>query len=246
MRTYCNDGNFRLFCSLQRVICDRISNWQGIDRDGKTITTTIFRARLNWGKSQSYERYIDAEHLHATGAGVIYYTVKDDNQLIRPVDFAKDFVNANGQGQYFFYEKTANITTSDGFSFGTSRLRCGYIEDQYLVLSANRTNAGLAFLEMNFDIDIKAMNFDISLWAGLEGLGAGDHVRLYYKDQSGVWREHITFDHYRFSTLRDNPDNYYTSFPTPTRGIKFEVYESNPSGDRNKGRVVIGDINLFY
>ena len=60
-------------------------DWQGIDRDGKTITKTIFRARLNWGKSQSYECYMDAEHLHTTFSGIIYYTLKDDNQLIRPV-----------------------------------------------------------------------------------------------------------------------------------------------------------------
>lgn len=221
-------------------------DWQGIDRDGKVINNVIFNVRVNWGWGQSYNCYMDSTLLDGGMTGVIYYTIGDNNQLIRPVDFANDFVNDSGQGQYFFYEKTADITTSDGFSFGTSRLRCGYIENQYLVLSANRSNAGLAFLEMNFDIGIKAMNFDISLWSSREGLLTGDYIKLYYKDVNNVWQEHMTFSQYSLSTLKDHPDNFYTSFPMTTTGIKFEVYKTNPSGDRNKGRVVIGDMNLFY
>jgi hypothetical protein len=31
-----------------------------------------------------------------------------------------------------------------------------------------------------------------------------------------------------------------------TSTIKFEVIDKNPSGDRNKGRVVIGNMNIFY
>lgn len=138
-------------------------NWMGIDRDGKAINNVVFNVRVNWGWGQSSPRYMDATMLSAAFSGVIYYEVKDNNQLIRPIDFSTDFVNENGQGQYFFYEKTADITTLDGFTFGTSRLRCGYIENQYLVLSANRSGAGLATLEMNFNINVKAMNFDISL-----------------------------------------------------------------------------------
>ena len=85
---------------------------------------------------------MDSDLLSVLTSGVIYYEVKDNNQLIRPNDFSKEFVNGNGQGQYYFYDKTADIITSDGFNFGTKRLRCGYIEDKYLVLSANRKDAG--------------------------------------------------------------------------------------------------------
>lgn len=220
--------------------------WQGIDKDGNAISNVVFKARLNWGYGQSYVAYMDSELLKTLFSGVIYYTVKDNNQLIRPIDFADDFVNGNGQGQYFFYEKKTDITTSDGFTFGTSRLRCGYIENEFLVLSANRANAGLAYLAMEFNINVKAINFDISLWSGIEGLGSGDYVKLYYMDENGNWQEHMTFDIYRMSTMKDYPDNLYVEFQEATSGIKFEVYESTPSGDRNSGRVVIGDMNLFY
>ena len=43
--------------------------------------------------------------------------------------------------QYFFYSKTASHEI-DGLSFTTKRLRCGYIEQEYINLSAQRQNAG--------------------------------------------------------------------------------------------------------
>ena len=220
--------------------------FKGVDRFGKPITQTIFNARPNFGFGQTSDAFADADVLDFALSGVIIYDVKDSNQLIRAIDFSRDFVNDNGQGQYFFYNKTANITTSDGFTFGTSRLRCGYIENQYLVLSANRSGAGHAFLEMNFDINIKAMNFDISLWGDFEGLGYQDSIKLYYKDENNEWQEHMSFLPPSMSTFKDYPDNYYTVFPALTNGIKFEVIEMNPSGSRNKGRVILGDMNLFY
>lgn len=221
--------------------------WQGIDRDGKIITNTIFNTRLNWGWGQTYDCHMDADILSSLFSGVIYYTVADKNQLIRPIDFSKDFVNSNGQGQYFFEDKTVNITTSDGFTFGTTRLRCGYIENQYLVLSANRSGAGKASLEMNFDINVKAINFDLSLWGSLEGLNGGnDYIKLFYLDSNNEWQEHMQFSALDLSTLKEYLDNFYTQFPLATNGVKFEVLKENPAGDRNKGRVVIGDLNLFY
>lgn len=221
--------------------------WQGKDRDGKTITNTLFNTRLNWGWGQSYDCHMDADMLSALFSGIIYYKVTDSNQLIRPIDFSTKFVNENGQGQYFFYDKTEDITTSNGFTFGTSRLRCGYIENQYLVLSANRSGAGRASLEMNFDINVKAINFDLSLWSGLESLtGQNDYVKLFYLDSENQWQEQMQFSVNNLSTLKQYPDNFYTQFPIATNGIKFEVFKENPTGDRNKGRVVIGNMNLFY
>ncbi len=222
-------------------------NWQGLDKNGNVVNNVIFKARLNWGMGQTYEAYMDSTLLSTLFSGIIYYEVRDDNQVIRPVDFANDFINESTmQGQYFFYEKEDEITTSNGFTFNTKRLRCSYIENQYLVLSANRANAGLAYLEMEFDVAIKAMNLDISLWSGNEGLGANDYIKLYYKDENGIWQEQMDFDVFTISTMREFQDNLYIEFDSPAYEIKFEVYESTPSGDRNKGRVVIGDMNLFY
>ncbi len=224
--------------------------FEGTDSNGNVLTQTIFQTRVNWGWDISYGSFFYDCHMDADllgkelTSGVIYYTVKDNNQLIRPSDFSKAFVNKDGKGQYFFYDKSADITLANGFHFGTSRLRCGYIDNKYLVLSADRANAGLAYLEMNFDVDIKAMNLDISLWGNLEGVLTS--IQLFYVDKKGVLHEYIDFDPFEMSRLREYPDNYYISFPEPVSEIRIEVYQAKPSGDRNKGRVVIGDMNLFY
>ncbi|MDE5714837.1 MAG: InlB B-repeat-containing protein [Anaeroplasmataceae bacterium] len=137
---------------------------KGIDQFDQNITQVIFSARINLGYSSERVIWMDADVLSHVLSGVITYEVKNANHLIKPEDFARDFVNNNGQGQYFFYEKQAEITTSKGVIFQTNRLRCGYIEDKYLVLSAYRENAGAAFLEMNFDFSITALTFELGLW----------------------------------------------------------------------------------
>lgn len=232
-------------------------DWHGYDRFGNAITNVVFLARYNWGWGQNYIAYMDSTMLIGGFTGVIYYTLKgSNNQLIRASDFASEFVNANGQGQYFFYEKSANITTADGFTFGTSRLRCSYIEveivsdvkGKYLVLSANRLNAGRAYLKMNFTVGIKSMNFDIGRWSTYEGLieSAGDYVKLFYLDSNGSWIEAMNFTIDDLPTNKDILSNMYIEFAQPTNGIKFEVYKASPSGDRNKGRIVLDNMNLFY
>lgn len=220
--------------------------WTGLDADGSRLANMVFKVRLNWGKEQSYDCYMDADLLKEPCTGVIYYTVAGAHHLIRPSDFAKDFVNSNGQGQYFFYEKTASITTAEGLKIGTSRLRCSYIENEYLVLSAYRADAGLAYLEMDFDIGVKAINFDVSLWSGIERLGDDAYAKLYYKDADGNWLEAMELNLLTLSTSKAYPDNFYLTFPENTNGIRFEVYDANPSGDRNRGRVVLGDMIVFF
>ena len=218
--------------------------WTGIDRNGNTLTKTIFNVRLNFGYDESDSFHMDADLLDAKLSGAICYDVIYDNQLIRPSDFANDFVNANGQGQYYFYEKKADITTANGFKFGTARLRCGYIENEYLVLSATREGAGKAYLEMNFNVEIKAINFDICLWSSREGYL--HYIKLYYRDETGVWQECYNIDPVSTIKLKQYPDNHYVSFPTGTTGIKFEVSAGTATSETNKGRVVLGDMNLFY
>lgn len=220
---------------------------QGIDIFNKKVTQVIFSACINKDYEEPSEIWIDADVLDHFLSGIIVYTVKNENQLIKPLDFADDFVNNQGQGQYFFYEKQADITTSKGMSFQTNRLRCGYIENQYIVLSAYRENAGTAFLEMNCDFNITAMTFELGLWGGLERLGLGNsYVKLQYKDASGNWVDQINFSIDKLSTLKDHPYTYYTSFTEQVSLIRFIVSTTIPSGDWNRGRVVLGDINLFY
>lgn len=99
---------------------------------------------------------------------------------------------------------------------------------------------------MSFNFRVKAINLDISLWSSNERLGNGDYIKLFYMDDDQNWQEAKTFNIDKISKLKDTPDNVYIEFPKSSFRIKLEVSESTPLGDRNKGRVVIGDMNLFY
>ncbi|MDE5714836.1 MAG: hypothetical protein K2I42_01765 [Anaeroplasmataceae bacterium] len=82
---------------------------------------------------------------------------------------------------------------------------------------------------------------------GLERLGLGNsYVKLQYMGPLGNWIDQINFSIDKLSTLKDHPYTYYTSFSEKVYSIRFIVSTSIPSGDWNKGRVVLGDINLFY
>ena len=56
----------------------------------------------------------------------------------------------------FFYEKTKPVTLASE-EFNTTRLRCGYIEEEYIVLSPRRKDAGNAYLIYSFNNNITQM-----------------------------------------------------------------------------------------
>jgi hypothetical protein len=223
--------------------------WNGIDRDGNKISDLLLVFRLNWGWDDNIKRYASADFLKtAIFTGVIGYMAKHNSEVIRPIDFSKDFINDRGQGQYFYYEKEADIILDSGFEFSTTRLRCGYIENEYLVLSSKREDAGTAYLEFDFNVPIYAINFDISLWSGLEGLtDYNSSIRLETRiSKNSDWNLEHNFIVSDLATNKDLEENMYLKFSTPTQNFRFIVECDHPSGDRNKGRVVLGDITLFY
>lgn len=225
-------------------------DWMILDRDGKYIKNTVFMMRMNWGWSTEEDKisYIDADILKNNYSGIIYYEIQgyDNVKKIEAKDFASTFINLEtGQGQYFFTPISAMIVTSSGYSFNTNRLRCSYIENQYLVLSAHRANAGMAYLEMYLEQNIRAINFDMSLWGGNELLNFGGFVGIDYYDGE-KWISHIEFDIEEMSTLRDYPKNYLVFFPRNVNAFRYRVTKNKPSGDRNKGRVVIDNIEVYY
>lgn len=152
----------------------------------------------------------------------------------------KQFVNEYNQGQYFNYEKIENILLESGYSFLTKRLRCSYIENQYLVLSAKRENAGQAYLELDFNSYINSVKFDIGLWSSSEGISSSNaKVLLQYQSGSGDW---ITITDFMNDgmNLKTNMKTYNIDLSQyETLSIRFVVISSNPSGSSNKGRVVL-------
>ena len=137
--------------------------YSGYDEDDNYYFETLLKIRPNFNITDTC--YADSVLLSSFFTGVIYYDIVYDEKTLVPTDFFQ-FVNTNGDGQYFNYEVEQSIAIDDEFAFDTKRLRCSYIEDTYLVLSAIKKNGVAientmqeAYLEMDFsDYDITILS----------------------------------------------------------------------------------------
>lgn len=136
-------------------------------------------------------------------------------------------------------ERKTTVVTSNGLTITTDRLRCGYIENSYVVLSPRRENAGRAYFEMNFDKAVYSFMYRACLWSSKENIDGVAVIQV--KDRYGNW-----------TTLKDIPlsqlktkSNGLTQFVEQTSsgiyGLRFEI-TSTATGTTNKGRFCIDDI----
>lgn len=155
------------------------------------------------------------------------------------------FVNRNNQSQYLNEEESKSVVVNNNLTIDTKRLRCSYIENQYLVLSAKKANAGTAYLEMNFDSYLNYIDFEIGLWSTKEGINANNSKILFqYQNGNGDW---ITIDDMMKADIstKENMNSYqYNLNGYYTKSIRFIVTVDNPTGSANKGRVVIGNLKV--
>lgn len=232
-------------------------DWRIQDRDGNYFNNTIFLYRQNWNWKEDNPyygvTYLDSDLLKDNFTGIIYYEILkyDEEKTIISSDFSKEFINKDtGQGQYFFYEDEVMITTAENYSFNTKRLRCSYIENQYLVLSANRKGAGIAYLELQLNEKIKKITFDMCLWSAFEGLKTGGTIRIDIpvdlNNEECGWNTLVTYDANLLKTTKSSPKNYIVLFPKEVSKFRFYVIKDIPDTDRNHGRVVLDNIHLFF
>ena len=226
--------------------------WVGTNADGQITSHLMFKLRFNWGID---DVYMDSELLRAVNGGFIYFEETHEKALINPSDY-------NFNGQYYFTNYGKYVTSSVGYkTFYTNRLRTGYVnhydstntyvDAQYLVLSAKRANAGVAYLEYTFNTPIDWIYFDVRWWSSSEGISQfNGEALLQYKDSSGNWvtaidlQRDISYPY--LSTLEDYPSKLHYRFDQPIYEFRFYVQSNNPTGDRNKGRLVIGELNVFF
>ncbi|MBS5853208.1 MAG: hypothetical protein ACLUG4_08410 [Bacilli bacterium] len=159
--------------------------------------------------------------------------------VLTPADYAFE-------QQYFFYEKSSSITKNT-YTLQTTRLRCGYIEEEYIVLSPRRENAGVAYLAFSFNDNISQINVDMTMWSNSEYLYASDGsvALLQVKDNNNNWITLLDLlNDITLPTDRNNPNNYIITFPQNIKEFRFYV-ASAQVGNRNKGRVCIGNIEIF-
>ncbi len=146
------------------------------------------------------------------------------------------------EGRYWFENEGIKTSTLalDGLTINTSRLRCGYIEDSYVILSPRRENAGKAYFEMNFDNPVYAFMYSVCLWSKTENLDGTAIIEV--KDADGNWTQ-------RVDILADNEllprieglKRYIIQCPDGIYGIRFTA-TATATGTRNKGRLCIDDL----
>lgn len=218
--------------------------WIGIPKDdGTFLTKTFLKARIN--QDSSYEEiYCDADILDCSQLALLTYAPSYSNVYdFQAKDFSKNFLNSSGGGQYFFTPISDSINLSSGYSIDTNRLRTSYIENQYLVMSPKRKDAGTAYLEITFPHEIEGITFESSLWSPSEGHEFQDFY-IEYKEID-EWTRHKEINLYSLSKDKNNLDSFTFRFPKGIKSIRFFTVNDLPNGDRNKGRIVLDNFHVF-
>ena len=151
----------------------------------------------------------------------------------------------NFDERYYFENegiKTSTISIED-LSFNTERLRCGYIEEEYINLSPNRTGAGDAYLTLEFDEPIYKLSTNLSWWSASENMysSSGDYAYIQYLDANNNWINAVDLLAIGLPTDRTNQMNIEYDFLDGTYSIRYLAHKETPNTSRNKGRISIGD-----
>lgn len=153
------------------------------------------------------------------------------------------------EGTYNFNSVQKEIVLENGETILTNRLRCGYITYEgksYLSLSAKRKNAGCAYLEYYFDQKVYSIGFDLALWSENEALNVNSSIQLQYLDNSNEWKTGMIFNTDDLSKSKDILTSFSYEFNVPTNAFRFFITTNEVNNDNNRGRIVVGDIDIYY
>lgn len=223
------------------------SGWGDIRRTPWSTVTTDFWDF--WGGPHTIEiQNILTEHYHSDN----YYSYSL-SKILCPCGmvYSRTNISPSDYGfeeQYFFYETTKNVSVGN-LTFETKRLRTGYIEEETINLSPRRIGAGLAYLEYNFFASyVRKVIVDLSMWSSTEYMDSSDSTILlqYLDSNSNNWETYYDLlNDCDLSENRYEQDKYIINFPNGTQ--KFRFYSTSSTiGDRNKGRLSIGEMIVEY
>ncbi len=228
--------------------------WVAVDDNGHMKTHLMFKLRCNWDEEEDI--YMDSDVLDAINCGFIYFEETRDKSLVKPKDF--DF-----PCQYENIENFRYTYASEGKNYDilTKWLRTGYVnhynstntmvDKQLLVLSAKRENAGVAYLELKLPVLVQEIYFRARWWSNSEGINrsSGSAV-VQYKNGQDEWVTAFDFlediPYPGLSYLDEYPTDISIKFPISSNSFRIYIQTDDATGNRNKGRMVIGDMNIFY
>lgn len=219
--------------------------WTGYEETSNSFLEKKFlKGRLNWDNCD-YEYYCDADILNDATMGIISYSINYNNcYTIRALDFAEEFVNAYGGGQYFFHSIAEPVVAQNERIISTNRLRCSFIENEYLVLSPKRSGAGRAYLDISLPHSASKITFDASLWSYNEDHSSENFKIQYFENNN--WVDHLEYDLTKFSKSKNNLKTYNVLLPKNVTEFRFLAEHQNPEGNNNKGRIVLDNLKFEY
>lgn len=209
---------------------------------------------------------------------VVAYGIEEGNYIVnygrgatlpnREVTLHGGFIGSTTTFRLQNYEESVNITPQDygfsgsynateqtashsvgGLNFTTSRLRTGYIENEYITMSPRRAGYGTAYIEYDFERVVEGINVDLTYWSDDERYYSWDGPTAVIEYQSltdNTWIQKENILNLGLPTNRSQPKTYRLDFPERTRKIRFYTHFKAMSGftDRNKGRICIGDMTI--
>ena len=194
---------------------------------GQTIYLRI--SGFNWNRTGSYTPLVS-----------YYSSLNTTSQIIHPYDFGY-------KNEYVDEITNDKVDLENGFSFNTERYRCGYINKSYLALSAKRKDVDSAWITFDFNKQIYSIDFYIGLWSSEEYINSSNaYILFQYASEDGKWKTAIDFDLNSISKNKDNLDYYKYDFSSRVTKLRFYVHTNQVNYEKNKGRVVLGDISISY
>ncbi len=150
---------------------------------------------------------------------------------------------------YVWNEET-KVITQGSYSVTTKRKRVGYVENQNINLSANRSGAGEAFIEYEFEHFIGRIDIELSFWSKNEGFYDDMNKStacIQYQNGNGNWLNSCDLlADADVSTNRFDMDRFTFIFPEKTKKFRVISTFEKPKVNSNLGRICIGDLSVYF
>ena len=160
------------------------------------------------------------------------------SSTITPVDFGFD--------QRYTATREEKVVELDKLTLYTYRLRTGYIEEEYVNVSPKREGAGEAYLECFFSYKVRHFSINLSYWQILDKLSKENSTAVLEMYNGNDWNFAMDLIDANLSTDRTHQDVFSFSF-IGKEIYAFRIRVAAPTiGNRNLGRISIGNINLIH
>lgn len=160
------------------------------------------------------------------------------SSTITPVDFGFD--------QRYTTTRELKVVDLDKLTLYTYRLRTGYIEEEYVNVSPKREGAGEAYLECFFSDRVRHFSINLSYWQILDKLSKDNSTAVLETYNGKEWSFAMDLIYANLSTDRTHQEEFSFSF-IGKEIYAFRIRATAPAtGDRNLGRISIGNINLIH